>query len=168
MSLLKQVHHWILKNNQIFDKAIDMTAGNGHDTYFLASHFNEVIAVDIQKQAIESTQNRLREFQNVTYLLKDHSQIDFTSTINGAMYNLGYLPHSDKSIITTANSTIKSLDNLFPYLTDFITITCYIGHDGGKEEHEAVLNWIEKHTLEPTILRYEHTENSPIAYCIKL
>ena len=34
MSLLKQVHHWILKNNQVFDKAIDMTAGNGHDTYF--------------------------------------------------------------------------------------------------------------------------------------
>lgn len=170
MNILQQTHHWILKHKSSDNLVIDMTAGNGHDTLFLAQHFKRVITIDIQETALKITQERLKDYDNVTYVHADHSTINFKSygAVDGAIYNLGYLPHSDKTIITTDDTTLQSLDNLLPILKGFLVITCYVGHDGGETEHQAVLNWILKNEFKPTIFKYEHKEKSPIAYCIKL
>lgn len=168
MNILKKSHQWILDNTDNFECAIDMTTGNGHDTEFLASHFKEVVALDIQSTAIQTTQERLQSFSNIKYHNIDHSQYVFNQKFNGAIYNLGYLPGSDKSIQTNKTSTITSLNNLYPNLTDFLVVVCYVGHPGGQIEADAVLEWIESKSRNPTIYKYEGKEKSPIAYCIKL
>lgn len=169
MNNISKTHAWIQEHIEPHFHCIDLTCGNGHDTKLLAQLCNHVIAVDIQPQAIENTKKRLKDFNNVEYIMKDHSKLNFEeySPINGAIYNLGYLPHGDKSLITKTESTIKSLNALLPHLTDFLVITCYPGHEGGDVEAEAVKAWIEAHNLNPTIYSYP-TENSPIAYCLAL
>lgn len=170
MNILQKSHQWILDNNDNYNLAIDMTCGNGHDTQFLADHFNRVITIDIQEVALKNTKTRLKDYPNIEYIHQDHSLVDFDvyKPINGAIYNLGYLPHSDKSVITTKDSTIASLNNLYPNLTDFLVVVCYVGHPGGQIEADAVLEWIKSKSLNPTIYKYEGKEKSPIAYCIKL
>ena len=63
MRLTEKVHA-ILKNHlREGDQAIDATAGNGYDTLFLAEQIGlsgEVIAIDIQNCAIQSTRENVR------------------------------------------------------------------------------------------------------------
>ena len=60
------------------------------------------------------------------------------------MFNLGYLPGSDKQIATAANSTRAAIqvasEMLLPAGT--ITIIAYRGHIGGLEEAAIVEQWI--------------------------
>ena len=169
MNNIEKTHNWIL-NRDIKDfKTIDLTCGNGHDTKFLANNSREVIAVDIQLTAINNTKKRLKDYDNVTYIHSDHSEIDFNSLypIDGAIYNLGYLPHGNKDLITKRETTIKSLNNLLPQLSDFLVVTCYPGHKGGDIEALAVKQWIDENNLKATSFSY-NTPRSPIAYCIAL
>ncbi len=59
------------------------------------------------------------------------------------VYNLGYLPKSDKKVITEADTTLKSLNSAIDLLNSdgLLSITCYPGHCGGGKESVAVLNW---------------------------
>jgi len=99
---------------------IDMTAGGGRDTLFLASIARKVYAFDIQKSAIDSTRRLLDEhsIDNVVLINGDHSCVDehVTEVIGGAIYNLGYLPQGDKAIRTQKETTIASLKKLFRLL----------------------------------------------------
>lgn len=169
MNILQKTHDWILEHLSEESHVIDMTAGNGHDTKFLAQHASKVTAIDIQEKAIENTKKRCRDYTNISYILKSHAEVDYEmlTPITGVMYNLGYLPHGDKSIITKTESTLISLDKIKDLVEDFIVITVYPGHDGGDTEAEAVLAWIEKHNFNPTIYT-RPTPKSPIAYCIAL
>ena len=60
------------------------------------------------------------------------------------MFNLGYLPGGDKSVITLPESTVSaleaSLDLLMP--GGLITVVIYPGHDGGSEEAGAVERFV--------------------------
>lgn len=153
---------------------IDMTAGNGHDTLFLAQLANKVYAVDIQEQAIESTKQRCKETSNITYIHDDHQNISqyIKPYVNFIIYNLGYLPGGNKKIITNKNSTLISLSKAHQLLkiNSFLVITCYPGHPGGKEETESVTKWVnhqkEKGQYHVEILDYP-TKNSPITYICK-
>ena len=66
------------------------------------------------------------------YILR--KKIDFI------IYNLGYLPKGNKNIKTNKNTTSVSLKKSLDLLNDngIILITCYIGHEGGIEEKDAV------------------------------
>lgn len=169
MNNIEKTHNWILSRNITNFRIIDLTCGNGHDTKFLAQNAKEVIAVDIQLQAINNTKKRLKDFTNLTYFHSDHSLIDFRplAPLDGAIYNLGYLPHGNKELITKSTTTIQSLNNLLPYLSNFLVITCYPGHEGGDVETDAVKKWIDEHNLEFITFSY-NTPRSPIAYCISL
>lgn len=83
------------------------------------------------------------------------------------MYNLGYLPGSDKSITTSAQSTVASLRNALPYVSRFISISCYRKHPGGDDEYLAVKDFVEEHFKQVEILEYE-TELSPVTFLITL
>lgn len=169
MNIISKTHQWILEHLRSNASIIDMTCGNGHDTKFLAAHCDRVIAVDIQEAAIEITKNRVKSFSNVQFMLQDHQYLPFESLtpIHGVIYNLGYLPHGDKSIITQKDSTIASLNQILPLVQDFIVITCYPGHVGGDIESIAVKEWIDFHNLNYTTFKHE-SASSPIAYCIEL
>ena len=81
--------------------AVDLTAGNGHDTLFLAERAGQVISIDVQEVAIESTKKRLEEHRanNVELICDSHERIgDYVEIpkVDVFLMNLGYLPKGDK------------------------------------------------------------------------
>lgn len=153
---------------------IDMTAGNGHDTLFLAQHAQQVYTIDIQQEAIDNTKERTKDFDNIIYLVDDHQNINryVEPYVNLIIYNLGYLPGGNKKIKTNKDSTLISLSKAHQLLkiNSYLIITCYPGHPGGKEETEAVTQWVnhqkEKEQYQVEILDYP-TKNSPITFICK-
>lgn len=168
MNHKETAHQWMTQFLGPRSTVIDMTCGNGNDTYFLASHAYHVYAVDIQAQAIAETKNRNQEHTNITYIHADHSLLDYSkkAPYTGAIYNLGYLPRSNKEIITTASTTYESLQRLLPHLTTFLVISCYRGHEGGLEEFETVTDFVMALDANVEILSYE-TPLSPVTYLIR-
>ena len=145
---------------------VDATAGNGHDSVFLAQRVGEkgrVIAFDIQQAALLSTKNRLIENnldQRVSLVLSghEHAKKHVKDDIAAAMFNLGYLPGGNHSITTCAETTIKALDVLIKKLKPggIITLISYTGHSGGVREKNEVLAYCSKLSqTQYTVLNYE-------------
>ena len=54
--------------------AVDMTTGNGNDTYFLCKLAKKVYGFDIQKEAIENTKNKTqRNYQQLKKKVNYHN-----------------------------------------------------------------------------------------------
>ena len=131
------------------DCVVDGTAGNGHDTFFLAGltgDSGKVFAFDIQAEAIKATAERVKEFQHVELVHDSHAKIKeyVTEPISAAVFNLGYLPKGDHSIITKAQSTLAALEQCLELLTvnGLLLVVVYSGHDGGSEERDAVVEFV--------------------------
>jgi hypothetical protein len=123
----------ILRPN--IDSAIDATCGNGHDSVALARMLfsdnpqqdchSQLVCVDIQQQACSNTTAALQALEifdaNNNFLLEnDHIQVLHTShaplprpndssSVGLVVYNLGYLPNSDKDCVTQMDSTLYSI-----------------------------------------------------------
>lgn len=137
------------------DLAIDATCGNGHDTLFLSKIVGEegkVLAFDIQEQAIQTTKEVLKEnkVENTEVIFDNHALIanhltaNHVDKVGGAIFNLGYLPGSDKEIITNPASTLLAFDTILRFLKPkgIIVLVVYYGHEGGQEEKEALLKHV--------------------------
>ena len=149
---LTQLAHEIVRNVlAAADVAIDATAGNGHDTRFLAQSVGpagHVYAFDIQPDAIVRTSVRLRDANvaNVTLLQHPHERMAELINANdhgkiaAVMFNLGYLPGGDKTITTRPESTREAIRAATQMLKPggVITILVYIGHAGGQDEAQVV------------------------------
>ena len=143
-------HLWVAERIRSGDSVIDATAGNGHDTAFLANMTGEtgrVFAFDVQTDALEATRSRLRDrgLEAQTQLILDgHENLakHVEAPIAAAMFNLGYLPGSDKSTITHPDSTLVALKAAMDLLKPggCITLVLYVGHEGGREEADAVVD----------------------------
>lgn len=160
------------------DIVIDATCGNGNDTLFLSKLVGEsghVFAFDIQKQAIENSKQRLVDHHadhNVTFYHASHDELttqlpsDLHTKVTAAIFNLGYLPGSDKSITTTGSSTIGAIEQLLQLLKPegVIILVIYHGHEEGKREKELVMNYV-KHLdqKQAHVLQYEfiNQKNDP-------
>lgn len=137
------------------DIVIDATVGNGYDTLFLANAVGstgQVLGFDVQPQALENTRLMLEQHnvrQRVTLFLHNHADLADCippagkRRIRSVMFNLGYLPRGNKSVITQASSTLTALDAVLPHLRPggVISIVAYRGHPGGEQETEAVAAW---------------------------
>ncbi|MEM9018319.1 MAG: class I SAM-dependent methyltransferase [Verrucomicrobiota bacterium] len=130
------------------DLAVDATAGNGHDTSFLAERVGTgglVIAIDLQEIAIESCRRRCSVHENVSYHVGGHEEIEslVPQSPQAILFNLGYLPSGDKSIITSPRTTIPALDASLRILNTggILSVAVYSGHAGGAEEANAVSSW---------------------------
>lgn len=135
------------------DIAVDGTCGNGHDTLFLAKITGEdghVYGFDIQKAAIEQTAARLKTEQlenRCTLIQSGHENVremipsENHSQIKAAVFNLGYLPGGDKSIVTQAATTIKAVGNLLEMMPPegMIVLVIYHGHPEGARERDKLL-----------------------------
>ena len=146
---LEMAHDFLAQVITQEDIVVDATMGNGHDTLFLAKLAKQVYAFDIQEQALEKTRQRLQEagFTNVKLIMQGHETVDqFVKEVKAAIFNLGYLPSADKSIITKPQTTIESLDKLCQMLVKGgrIAIMIYYGHEGGDIERDAVLNYVSQ------------------------
>lgn len=128
--------------------AVDMTSGNGHDSLFILENIkpNMLYAFDIQEQAQTATLEKIGNRENFHFILDSHANVrkHINEKIDLAVYNLGYLPGANKTITTTWKSTIKSLEETLPLLSDTgkIIITIYPGHDEGKIEAEKVEEYL--------------------------
>lgn len=58
------------------DEVVDMTMGNGFDTLFLCGLSKKVYSFDINKQAIINTQERVKDYDNVSLILDNHINVD--------------------------------------------------------------------------------------------
>lgn len=137
---------------------VDATAGNGHDTEFLAkavSPDGRVFAIDIQQVAIQATATRLEKaglLDRVTLIREDHSRMrnvlacGIRSRIDLVCFNLGYLPHGDKAVTTTRESTLSALHEALLLLNPdgALSVIAYRGHAGALEEAEMVERFFTK------------------------
>ena len=135
---------------QAGDIALDCTVGNGHDTLFLADLVGpsgRVEGFDVQEEALQNASRLLGARPNVRLHLAGHEKLDqvlnnaLQGRIRAAMFNLGYLPGSDKEIVTSPQTTLACLRSLQTWLAPGggVSVHIYMGHSGGKSEGEAVL-----------------------------
>ena len=153
------------------DFVIDATMGNGHDTAFLAELVGpsgEVFAFDIQKEALINTEQKLTLGHEHL-----HAVLDEETEITAAIFNLGYLPKSNKEIITKPATTKQALDGLLPHLVkgSRIILVVYYGHEGGSEELDLVTNYTQALPQDVySVLRYEFINQKnqpPVLFCIE-
>ena len=146
---LEMAHDFLAQVITKEDIVVDATMGNGHDTLFLAKLAKQVYAFDIQEQALEKTSQRLQEasLTNAELILQGHETVDqFVREAKAGIFNLGYLPSADKSIITQPQTTIEALEKLCHLLVKGgrIAIMIYYGHEGGDIEKDAVMDFVSQ------------------------
>lgn len=158
------------------DTVIDATAGNGHDTVFLAGISRHVHAFDVQKQAIENTKHRLEThgFDNVTLHTMGHEHLDKVEMqpYKAVVFNLGYLPGGDRTLTTKRATSLEAIKKAMEGVLEggLVTVTLYPGHPEGKEEAtliEAFLKTVD--TAVFTVLKYQflNTRDSPYSLIVK-
>ncbi len=140
------------------DIAVDGTAGKGRDTACLAQAVGpsgHVHAFDIQPEAITSSRNLLEVaglIDRVSLHLRSHAELVDVLTpaqrgkVGVAIFNLGYLPGGNASIITQPASTDRALRDAYANLRAGGRLICvaYTGHPGGAEESDIVLKFAEQ------------------------
>ena len=102
--------------------AVDFTMGNGHDTQYLCNAVyggeaapGKVYAFDIQQAAVDSTARLLRESgtpENYTLICASHDRVaEFVhEPFDAWVFNLGWLPGSDKKVTTQRSSTLPAIE----------------------------------------------------------
>ncbi|WNB73880.1 class I SAM-dependent methyltransferase [Methylomonas koyamae] len=138
------------------DVAVDATLGNGYDTVFLAESVGpagHVYGFDVQHRALVSSYQKLlaNDLQRrVTLRLASHADMlevlpeQVQGKVAAVMFNLGYLPGADKTVMTRADSTLRALAAACQVLAEsgVITVLAYPGHAGGDEETERLAEWM--------------------------
>lgn len=177
MRLTELAHHILTEHLQDGDRAIDATAGNGHDTIFLARQVGSegrIITIDIQEAAIEATRTRLEQAKlltRVTLRAGDHADIMEELALKHAaefaaiIFNLGYLPGSDQGVQTQPTTTRQALHAALELLqpSGRLCVTAYRAHPGGLEEAATVEAWMQQqkakgHSIE---VHVPPSDNSP-------
>lgn len=136
------------------DTVIDATAGNGHDTVFLAECVGDkgrVLAFDLQETAIRAARLKVEDagldlrvaFHHTSHArMADHAE---AGSISAVMFNLGYLPGADHELTTVAAETLKALAAATRLLKSggVLSVVCYPGHSEGAEETIQVEAWLK-------------------------
>jgi hypothetical protein len=164
ISLVNVAHNLIREVLHPGDIAIDATVGNGHDTLFLieqVSPSGRVFGFDIQQAAIDSTREKTGVHCKMlphclTLIRASHAGMaeiiptHYHGKISTIMFNLGYLPGGNKSIITHTDSTVTALNIATRMLTNngIITILAYPGHYGGDLETNHIKKWCKQLDIE--------------------
>lgn len=185
ISLAETAHTLIREHIRIGDMAIDATLGNGHDCLFLAESVGpagHVYGFDIQAQALASTQQRLLQHQmadRATLLQANHAEMQHyipeavQGKISVVMFNLGYLPGADKTVMTKTQSTLQAIEVACDLLSTqgLLTVMAYPGHAGGAEETRTLQSWLQKIDSRgfsaETIFSQHHQETAPRLFVIR-
>lgn len=140
--------HWVSSCLQQGAHAIDATAGNGHDSLFLAQcvgNNGRVDAFDIQTEALDTTKKRLAEAGFAECLhchpVSHCRMAEFVTTpIQAIMFNLGYLPGGDHKLTTKTEDSLQAIHTAFKLLDQggILCVMCYPGHEEGKKESNAI------------------------------
>jgi SAM-dependent methyltransferase len=177
LSVLSYAHKLVGENVQPGEPVIDATAGGGNDTLFLARLVGltgSVYAFDIQAEALQQTRERFareqKSSQHVRFILDSHASmlehipLEDRGQIAAVMFNLGYLPHGDRALITSVESTLPALRAALSLLRSggLLTIVVYPGHDGGDLEAQAVEEWateLDREFVQTLAYRFLNAKN---------
>jgi len=156
--------------------AVDATVGNGYDTLFLAHRVGPkgtVLGFDVQKAALAGARELLKfvgSLDRVSFIHDSHSRLanylPAGAGIQGAMFNLGYLPRGNRQIITRPDTTIMALGGVLANLAarGRITILVYRGHEEGILEYVEVRKFLEQLSDDEWMVEeFASTSDSPIA-----
>ncbi|HHW92307.1 MAG TPA: methyltransferase domain-containing protein [Firmicutes bacterium] len=171
---LSYAHELIRKVLGPGERAVDATAGNGHDTIFLARLVEKegrVWAFDIQEKAIKRVRERLEKeglSRRVILLNKGHEEMAtyVEGPIGAIMFNLGYLPGGDHSVVTRPDTTLAAVERGLNLLRPggLMTLVIYTGHPGGAREGEAVINYcssLPQRDYRVLVYRFLNQRNNP-------
>lgn len=147
------------------DSAIDATCGNGFDSVEIAKMLfdnpefgrgesqSQLLCIDVQQLACENTTlTLLQEFgpefvqQHVQVLHTSHAPLprpNDSSSVGLVVYNLGWLPKSDKDCITKMDSTIASMVDAFLLVRILGMVSVLTYPKTGPEEDVAVRALLE-------------------------
>ena len=152
IDLLDLQKHFILTHLKEGDVAVDFTMGNGHDTEFLSKTVGptgRVYAFDIQAQALASTAENLRKAgcpENYTLILDSHHNVKnyVKEPIKAGMFNLGYLPGSDKTVTTMRATTLPAIEAAIDLMgrDAIVLIAVYPGHAEGEAEGKMICEYL--------------------------
>lgn len=136
---------------------IDATCGNGHDTLALAEmEPARLYAFDAQAAAVHATEELLtaqgygKSIAGGRITIRQLAHEDMGVFLRGCspdavIFNLGYLPGGDKTVTTTAETTLAAVRAAMKLLAPdgVICVTMYSGHPEGKREKAALLDFAE-------------------------
>ncbi len=174
-SVLEFAHTLASGALQSGDVAVDATIGNGHDTVALARAVGRdgtVHGFDVQAAALAHTRDRLTAAglaERVELHPVGHERMaerlpdSLQSTVGAVMFNLGYLPGSDSSIVTEPDTTVAALEAAGRLLRPggIATVVLYTGHEGGPKEAAAVEAWAADQPQEQVqVLSYRFLNHS--------
>ncbi|WP_455203159.1 class I SAM-dependent methyltransferase [Kaarinaea lacus] len=163
---------------QAGDIVVDATVGKGEDTLFLANSVGEhgcVFGFDIQTQALRIAAEKLEQkglSARVRLVHKSHEHLGQyllscgVKSVKAIMFNLGYLPGGDKSLVTNVASTLMAVDAGITLLAPggMMSVVIYTGHCGGVQEFEALTSWWQqlpeadfRSKIIDTVIPKEHT-----------
>ena len=174
IDLLQLQKQFILNHLRPGDVAVDFTMGNGHDTAFLSKTVGEaghVYAFDVQEQALASTAARLEAEncpRNYTLILDSHHKVaHYVKTpFRAGMFNLGYLPGSDKRVTTMRETTMPAIEAALSLLDHggILLVAVYPGHAEGEAEGNMLLHYFttpDRHNICCTLVRILNSPTSP-------
>ena len=174
IDLLALHKQFILAHLGAGDVAVDFTMGNGHDTEFLSKTVGEaghVYAFDVQQQALDSTARNLAAAgcpENYTLILDSHHRVkEYVHTpIRAGMFNLGYLPGSDKSITTMRVTTMPAIEAAIDLLDHggVLVVAVYPGHAEGDAEGRMLDDYfatLDRHKICCTQIKILNSPTSP-------
>lgn len=162
--IVKRVHELAISHNKL-GVAIDATVGNGYDTLFLAKHFEKVIGIDIQPLAIKRSTEKTKDFNNVKLHLEDFNNIEKFKYANTIIFNLGFLPGSNRKVKTQDYTSNKAILKAYSILDGILLVACYIQHDGGFNEYITLCQTLEKNNIKYIV--EDNFENKEILIIIK-
>ncbi|MGZ8188881.1 MAG: class I SAM-dependent methyltransferase [Methylosarcina sp.] len=184
ISLVNTAHDLIRPRLRPGDRAIDATVGNGFDTLFLLRQIQpsgRVYGFDVQRAALDSTAEKAGKaglLDCLSLMHESHAKIEekipaeFHGKINACMFNLGYLPGSDKSNITETATTLPALNAAVRMLSPegILTVLAYPGHPGGAEETRQVELWCQRldaaRFAVNTVFSAEHKATAPRLFVV--
>ena len=150
LSVAKRLLDISIKDNGIY---ADFTMGNGNDALYIKKlcPSAKIYAFDIQSEAVEITRNKLESEKclddNIHLILDSHENFRnyIKENIDGAVFNLGYLPGGDKNITTKTESTLNCLKEALNCLNvrGIIVVVIYPGHQEGTNEGQEIFRFAE-------------------------
>ncbi len=162
------------------DTVADFTMGNGHDTLWLAEQVGKsghVYAFDIQKAALEQTESRLREAgveQRCSLIFDSHENSEqyIREPLNASVFNLGWLPGSDRTLTTRHESTMKAVDAAIRLCAPdgIVLVAVYPGHPEGEREGILLserLSSLNRRAFSVTQFRILNSPTSPFFFAIE-
>ncbi|MEG1274731.1 MAG: GNAT family N-acetyltransferase [Ruthenibacterium sp.] len=182
ISALTVAHQFLMQYGRRGGFAIDATAGNGHDTVFLARLVGEegrVLALDVQPRAVEATRAAAQQAgcgARVHVVCETHAKLaEYAARgeVDIAVFNLGYLPGGDHDLFTTPEVSVPAIRTALSLLRrgGVLTACVYAGGAQGTRERDAVLAFFRALPAEEyTVLITEfaaRSETQAIPVCVQ-